>query len=102
MLIKYKLDDALKKTLGFSYYENICGIIEDIMQRIDDIDNATDDDIIANINDSLIYYNDRWIVARHYNVDPANINWEETIENLICDCMVVLQYMQGVEIDEKA
>lgn len=72
-------------------------IVRDVLDRSENPNE--DEDIFYSIDTALMYYDDQWIVLKHYCV-PTEANWEYAIEeftNLIFHLSSILDKEQAWE-----
>lgn len=70
---------------------SITPIIENILDRVENPND--DEDILTSLDDELIYYDDQWIVLQEYQ-SPQEANWNEAIEQFICDLFSIVALLQ--------
>lgn len=97
--LEQKLDIVLRHFFSNNYYDETryVSIVSNIVERM--LDNDYDEDeydkVYSALNDSLIYYEDQWIVLRYHFIDPKEANFDEAIEYLIENCIEVYNELKG-------
>lgn len=79
---KYK--DIIASHFDYSVDFEFLDIIALILDRID-FEEDLDDEIDVAINDSLVYIKDQWTVAEFYVSSPADLDWDEVLNDLSND-----------------
>ena len=80
-----------KKKAIWEVFENaswdMLHLVEDILDRIDweELENDPYDQVAQAVDDSLIYYDDQWTVAKYYSCGPADLDWQNAIYTLLDD-----------------
>lgn len=76
-----------EKGISYELYE----LINNILSRVDNPND--DEDILQALDDELIYYDDQWLVIKEY-CSPIEANWNNAIEQFICDIFSISATIQ--------
>lgn len=76
--------DIIGRHFNYSVDFEFLDIIALILDRID-FEGDLEDEIDVAINDSLIYIEDQWTVAKFYAPSPADLDWNEVLNDLSND-----------------
>lgn len=83
----------MRETLNTTDYDYL-DIIEEVIDRIDDIKDDEDyDGINQAIDDSLIYYNQQWTILKHF-FNPQDVNFGEAMEYFTEDVYTTLNALR--------
>lgn len=77
---------------------NYLGLIQDVIERIDNIEELTEDDydevLYESIDSTIFYFRDQWTILEE-KCSPQEANWDEAFESFYQDCTdVLLSYIQ--------
>ena len=72
--------DIIGRHFNYSVDFEFLDIIALILDRID-FEGDLEDEIDVAIDDSLIYIEDQWTVAKFYAPSPADLDWDEVLLN---------------------
>lgn len=85
-----KINKAVNEVFEYASWDML-HLVDNIIGRIDwdnfddDASNDLYDELAQAIDDSLIYYDDQWTVAKHYANGPADLDWQSALYQLIDD-----------------
>lgn len=106
--IKEGLTDSKYKALIGEHFDHsfdfeFLDIVATILDRIDfDSKEDLDDEIDVAINDSLIYDEDQWTVAKFYVSSPADLDWDDVLNDLSNDIHELAEKItEGTEQDDE-
>lgn len=83
MATQQQIQDAILNTVEGSFDFDYVDILESVIDRVDDYNN--EEDIAEAIDDAFIYYNDHWIIAKHFYNSPLDVDKDELIEQFTDD-----------------
>lgn len=104
--IKEGLTDSKYKALIGEHFDHsldfeFLDIVATILDRID-FEEDLDDEIDVAINDSLIYDGDQWTVAKFYVSSPADLDWDDILNDLSNDIHELAEKItEGTEQDDE-
>lgn len=106
--IKEGLTDSKYKALIGEHFDHsfdfeFLDIVATILDRIDfDLKEDLDDEIDVAISDSLIYDEDQWTVAKFYVSSPADLDWDDVLNDLSNDIHELAEKItEGTEQDDE-
>jgi len=89
-----EIRSAIGKHFDYSASFELVDIIENVIDRIEDIyvedEDELHDAIIQAIDDSLIYTEDLWEIMKQYQ-SPQDANWDEAVEEFYNDVYVIVE-----------
>ena len=99
VLNMYLKENKLREII-FSHFRGVAvdhdlfDLIENILDRVDDLAECEVVDVYQAMDDELIWYSDQWLVLQTY-CTPQNANWEEAIESFTNDVLCIVQKYQA-------
>lgn len=91
--------DIISSHFDYSVDFEFLDIVALILDRID-FEEDLDDEIDVAINDSLVYIKDQWTVAEFYVSSPADLDWDEVLNDLSNDIHAIAKEIIETKEDE--
>lgn len=88
-----KQKDAIGKVLNYSFDFDYVDLVKETITRIDNL--YDEFEIYEAIDSAFIYYYQQWIIARHFNLSPFEVNRQETLLDFQQDILKIVDELKN-------
>lgn len=91
--MKNNLKNIIGKITNYTFDFEYVDLVEETIARIDNLNDELE--IYEAIDSALIYYDQKWIIARHFNLSPFGINRQQTLLDFQQDILKIVEELKN-------